>query len=77
MIIHRQTLISTKGYWIDHVHQVKLTTNKLKEFILKYDIETFLFGQTEMEYLGFWVTHDGVNYTKNNELMKNMMQPAS
>ena len=28
---------------------------------LKYDIKKSFFGITEMEYLGFWITCDGVN----------------
>ena len=34
--------------------------NKLKEKGLKCDIEKSFLGQTEMEYLVFWVTRDGV-----------------
>ena len=26
------------------------------------NIEKYLFGKTEMEYLGLWVTSDGVNH---------------
>ena len=33
--------------------------NIMKEKGLKCNIENYLFGQTEMEYLGFWVTRDG------------------
>ena len=34
--------------------------NKLKGKGLKCNIERSFFGQTEMEYLGIWVTRDGV-----------------
>ena len=34
--------------------------NKLKVKGLKCNIEKSFFGKTEMEYLGFWVTSDGV-----------------
>ena len=53
-------LISTKGYWTDNVQKLELTLDKLKGKGLKYNIEKSFFGQTEMEYLVFWVTHDGV-----------------
>ena len=36
--------------------------NKLKGKGLKCNIEKSLFGQTKMEYLGFWVTQDGVKH---------------
>ena len=55
-----EILILTKGNWIDHVHKLELTLNKLKEIGLKYNIEKSLFRQTKMEYIGFWVTLDGL-----------------
>ena len=53
-------MVLTKGYWTDHVHELELTINKLKEKGPKYNIENSFFRKTEMEYLGFWVTHYGV-----------------
>ena len=53
-------LILTKGDWRDHVKNMELTLNKLKEKGLKCNIERSFFGKTEMEYLGFWVTRNGV-----------------
>ena len=49
-----------KGDWTDHIQKLQLTLNKLKGVILKYSTKKYFFGQTEMEYLGFWVTRDGV-----------------
>ena len=58
----------------DHVHKLELTLNKLKESGLKCNIEDYLFGQTEMEYLGFWVTRDVVKLINAKiEAIKNMM----
>ena len=59
-------LIFKKVYWTDHVHNIELTLNKLKEKVLKYNIEKSLSGQNEMEYLGFWVTHDGIKPINKN-----------
>ena len=42
------------------MYKLELTLNKLKGEGFKCNIEKSLFGQTEMEYLGFWVTCDGV-----------------
>ena len=53
----------TKGYWIYHVHELELTLKKLKEIGLKCNIENYFFGKSEMEYLGFWVTRNGVKST--------------
>ena len=37
--------------------------NKLKENGLKCNVENNFFGQTKMEYVGFWVTHNGIEPT--------------
>ena len=39
--------------------------NKLKGKGLKYNIEGYFIGQTEIVYLGLWVTRDGVNPINN------------
>ena len=44
-------VILTKGYWTDHIQKVELTLNKLKEKVLKFNIEKNFFRQTEIEYL--------------------------
>ena len=53
-------LILTTGYWTYHLHKLELILNKLKGKVLKCNIEELFLGQTEMEYLSFWVTRDGV-----------------
>ena len=53
-------MVITKEYYIDHVQELELSLNKLKESGLKCDIEKSFFVQTEMEYLGFWVKHYGI-----------------
>ena len=51
-----ELLVLTKGYWKDHVHKSESTQNNMKEKRLKFSIEKSFFGQTEMEFLDFWVT---------------------
>ena len=52
--------------------------NKLKEKGLKCNIEMFFFGQTEMEYLSFWVTRNGVKpINRKIEAITNMAPPTS
>ena len=47
-------------------------------FPLKCNIERSFFGQTEMEYLDFWVTRDDVRpINRNIEAIKNMVPPTS
>ena len=38
------------------MHKLELTLNKLKEIGLTYNTENYFFRQTQMKYLGFWVT---------------------
>ena len=73
-----ELLFLTKGYWTDHSHNLELTQNKLKAKGIKCNIEKSLFGQTKMECLVFWVTHNGVKpRNKNIEAIANMMLTTS
>ena len=70
-------LILTKGYWTDHIQKMELTLNKLKEKELKCNIEKSFFEQTEIKYLGFWVTRDSVRPINIKiEDMTNMVPPT-
>ena len=65
--------ILTKWDFIDHVQKLELTPNKLKGKGLKCNIEEYFFGQTKMEYLGFWVSHDEIKpINRNIEAIQNM-----
>ena len=64
--VHRLSLILTKVYWTDHVHKLEITLNKLDKSGLKFNIKKYFFGQTETEYLGFWVTRDSVKPIDKN-----------
>ena len=68
-------LILKRRYWKNHVHKLELMPNKLKEKSVKYNIENYFFGQTEMEYLGFWVTRDGVKPINRKIEEINNMKP--
>ena len=71
-------LILTKGDLIDHVQKLELTLNKMKEKGLKCNIGKSFFGQTEIEYLGFWVTCDGFKLINRKiEAITNTNPPTS
>ena len=55
-----ELLIITKGDWLDHFEKPEQIFQKLKDNGLKWNIEKSSFGQTKMEYLGFWVTRTGI-----------------
>ena len=70
-------LILTKVDWTDHIQKLELTLNKMKEKVLKCNIEISFFGKTKMEYLGFWVTRDGVKpINRKIEAITNMAPPT-
>ena len=46
--------------------KLESTLNKLKEKGLKCNIEKSFFRQTEMKYLGLWVTRDDVKPMDKN-----------
>ena len=62
----------------DHAQNLEIRLNKLKGKGLKCNIESLFFGQTEMEYLGFWVTHYGIkSIIRKIEAIINMVPPTS
>ena len=71
-------LILNKGDWKDHIQNLELMLNKLKVKGLKFSIEKYFFGQTEMEYLDFWVTCDAVKLINRKiKAITNMAPPTS
>ena len=71
-------LILTRGDWTYHVHKLELTINKLKVKGLKFNMKNYLFRKTEMEYLGFWVTHNGFKHINEKiEAIPNIATPTS
>ena len=52
--------------------------NRLKGKALKCNNQKLFFGQTRTEYLGFWVTGDGIKpINKNIEAINNTKPPNS
>ena len=71
-------LVLIKVYWTDPVQKLELTLNKLKGKGLKCNIEKSIFRQTEIEYLGLWITHDGFKPINIKiESITNMKPPTS
>ena len=71
-------LILTERDWTDHIHKLELTLNKLNEKGLKCNIEESFFRKTKLEYLGFWVTRNGIKpINRKIEARTNMKPPTS
>ena len=55
---------------------MQLPLNQTKESGIKYNIDKYLFGQTKTEYLGLWITHNGLEIiNKKIEPINNMIPP--
>ena len=53
-------LIITKGSWQDHLDKLEIVFQRLREAGLKVNIRKSFFGQKELEYLGYWITREGI-----------------
>ena len=53
-------LITTKGDCSDNLNKLEILLKNIRANGLKWNIEKLFFGQTKMEYLGFWVTQTGI-----------------
>ena len=70
-------LILTEVDWTNILQKLELSIDKLKGEGLKCNIEKVFLGQTKMEYLCFWVTHDGIKFINRNiESITNMKPPT-
>ena len=71
-------LIITKGDWYNHLKNMERVLQNLKDNGLKCNIENSLFGQTQMEYLGLWVTRNEIRpVNKKVEAIVNMTPPKN
>ena len=71
-------LIITKGDWSNNMVKLELTLKIIKYNGLKCNIEKSFFGKTDMEFLGFWVTRNGIQpISKKLEAIVNMMPPKN
>ena len=70
-------LIITKVGCSNHMERLELTIKKLEDNKLKCNIETkSSFGQTDIEYIGFWMTSTGIQpINKNVEVIVKMTPP--
>ena len=58
-------LIITKDDWSNHLNKLERDLQNHKYNDIKYNIKNSFFGQTQMEYLGFWVTPNGIRPVNN------------
>ena len=53
-------LVITNGDWTDHLNSLEDVLKRLQDAGLKVNAKKSFFGRTALEYLGYWITQDGV-----------------
>jgi len=66
-------LCLTKGTFSDHLKKVELVLQRLQKAGLKVNVTKSFFMRSQLEYLGYWITHTGIKpvyYDKVNTVLK-------
>ena len=53
-------LCLTSGTWEDHLEKLEHVLVRLKSADLKVSAQKSYFGQSQLEYLGYWITRDAI-----------------
>ena len=71
-------LITTSATWEDHLTKLDEVLGRLKSVGLKVNAEKSFIGRPETEYLGFWITRNGISpLPKKVEAIANIALPLS
>ena len=71
-------LVITKGSYEDHLNKLETVMDKLSEAGLKVNANKSFFDKSELEYLGFWLTREGIKpLAKKVEAMLNIATPQT
>ena len=71
-------LVINKGDWDEHLDILDKVLQRLAEAGLKVNAEKSFFGRPECEYLGYWVTQDGIKpLDKKVEAIHNLKPPKT
>ena len=53
-------LVTTAGSFEDHLHHVELVLQRLTDVGFAVNLRKSSFAVTEIDYLGYWITRDGI-----------------
>ena len=71
-------LVITNVDWTDHLDSLEAVLKRLQEAGLKVNAKKSFFGRTALEYLGYWITQDGVQpLQKKVTAILNMQIPTN
>jgi transposase InsO family protein len=71
-------LVLTKGTFDDHLMCLAKVLDRLREAGLKINVKKSFFARVELEYLGYWITRDGIQpTTKKIDAITNLEAPKT
>ena len=71
-------LVTTMSTWEDHLQCLELVFERLSQAGLKVNAKKSFFGRSELEYLGHWITRNGIQpVSKKVEAIKNIAPPKT
>ena len=71
-------LVITKGSFEDHLAKLDKVLVKLRKAGLKVNAKKSFFAKNELEYLGYWITQNGIQpTTKKVDAISNMKAPTN
>ena len=71
-------LCLTKGSFDDHLEKLETILARLSQAGLKINAKKSFFGRSELEFLGYWITRDGIQPMKNKvQAMMNIAEPKT
>jgi RNase H-like domain found in reverse transcriptase/Integrase zinc binding domain len=59
--VHRDLLVITNGTFEDHLEKLDKVLQRLGDVGLQVNARKSFFARYELEYLGFWITREGIN----------------
>jgi hypothetical protein len=71
-------LCLTAGTWEDHLYKLDEVLTRLQRAGLKVNAEKSFFGQSQLEYLGYWITREGIQpLPKKVDAIRNLTAPRT
>jgi hypothetical protein len=71
-------LLTTMSDWDDHLKCLEMVFQRLSDAGLKVNAKKSFFGRAELEYLGYWISRQGIQpISKKVEAIKNIATPTT
>ena len=71
-------LLTNSGDWQDHLDKLELVLQRLQQAGLKVNADKSFFGRKECEYLGYWITRNGIRpLSKKVDAISHLKPPTT